>query len=93
MREEFEAFIRWSRTGKGAQAREALTERCETNPEDYADLSVQRHWWTWQNAAKAATSAAARRCVEILLSVNNYDNPMTANDVADAIEREFGVKP
>ena len=35
----------------------------------------------------AALVAAAEReaCAKICDSVNNYDNPMTANDVADAI--------
>ena len=40
-------------------------------------------------AAKAETAAAVaaerERCLRIVESVDNYSNPMTANDCADAI--------
>jgi hypothetical protein len=46
-REAFEAFHA-QRKSKGAQYRENLFGRL--NDGSYADDSVQRHWWTWQNA-------------------------------------------
>jgi hypothetical protein len=48
---------------------------------DYECHGVQREWRTWQKAQEAENEACALTCD----SVNNYDNPMTARDCADAI--------
>jgi hypothetical protein len=51
LREEFEAFHS-RRKNKGATYREGLFTRCDDG--SYVDYSVQRHWWTWQNAIKSS---------------------------------------
>lgn len=53
-REQFEAF-HGRRRNKGRARAERMFDRL---PDDtYADESVQRHWWTWQNAIRAALAA------------------------------------
>lgn len=62
-REEFEAF-HGRRKSKGAAYREALFARL---PDDtYADPSVQRHWWTWQNARKALADWRSQQAGEVM---------------------------
>ena len=58
----------------------------------YAGRGVQQSWLDFQAghaAAKAETAAAVaaerERCLRIVQSVDNYSNPMTANDCAAAI--------
>ena len=58
----------------------------------YASRCLQTSWLDFQAgyaAAKAETAAAVaaerERCLRIVESVDNYSNPMTANDCADAI--------
>jgi hypothetical protein len=69
VREAFERF-HGARKAKGVGRRERMFERL---PDDtYADPSVQRHWWTWQNALEAqaaelAASKAAQRRAKIAL--------------------------
>jgi hypothetical protein len=73
-REAFEAFHA-RRKSKGAAYREALFAR---RPDDtYADDSVQRHWWTWQNAR--ATPAAAPAAAQ--------------GDVREQFASKYGVRP
>ena len=59
---------------------------------DYATTSTNGAWAGYQAghaAAKAETAAAVaaerERCLRIVESVDNYSNPMTANDCAGAI--------
>jgi len=55
-REAFERF-HGARKAKGVGRRERMFERL---PDDtYADPSVQRHWWTWQNARAALSEQPA----------------------------------
>ena len=57
------------------------------------DTPLKRYLWAAYQAghaaAKAETAAAVaaerERCLRIVQSVDNYSNPMTANDCADAI--------
>jgi hypothetical protein len=49
MRDEFEAFFRDSRSGKGANKPDLTRLR----DGDYYDSSTQRHWWTWQQSCAA----------------------------------------
>jgi hypothetical protein len=49
-REDFEAFMRWSRAGSGRKVAENMLNRDGPN---YASDSTQRHWWTWQHARTA----------------------------------------
>ena len=58
----------------------------------YAGNGIQMSWHSFQAghaAAKAETADAVaaerERCLRIVESVDNYSNPMTANDCADAI--------
>lgn len=50
MREAFEAF-HFNRKCKGAVGRKRMAARLPDGT--YVDDSVQRHWWTWQNAVEA----------------------------------------
>ena len=59
---------------------------------DYSSTQITEAWHAFQAgyaAAKAETAAAVaaerERCLRIVESVDNYSNPMTANDCADAI--------
>ncbi len=59
---------------------------------DYTSTQITEAWHAFQAgyaAAKAETAAAVaaerERCLRIVESVDNYSNPMTANDCADAI--------
>lgn len=47
-RDRFEAFMRRSRTGKGAKKAAALLNQHPNG--EYVEDHVQRHWWTWQLA-------------------------------------------
>lgn len=38
-------------------------------------------------------SLVANECAKVCESVNNHDNPMTANDCADAIRDKFRCRP
>ena len=49
--------------------------------DDYECPGIQREWRTWQ----AAQAMEREACALICDSVNNYSNPMTATDCADAI--------
>ena len=54
LREAFEAYFSSSRRGRGAKKIPVFKRL----PDDsYADEPTQRHWWTWQNAARAAIAA------------------------------------
>ena len=64
----------------------------EWNGRFYIVPFTQDEWLTFQAghaAAKAETAAAVaaerERCLRIVESVDNYSNPMTANDCAGAI--------
>lgn len=46
-----------------------------------------------QACALAAREQERERCAQICESVNNYDNPMTANDCADAIRATSDKAP
>lgn len=41
----------------------------------------------WADQLRAAVLQERERCARICESVNNYDNPMTANDCAEAIRK------
>lgn len=47
--QRFEEFYSWSRNNKGKAHRESLFNKLENG--EYADESIQRHWWTWQMAS------------------------------------------
>lgn len=54
LREAFEAYFANSRRGRGVKKIPVFKRL----PDDsYADEPTQRHWWTWQNAARAAIAA------------------------------------
>ena len=54
LREAFEAYFSNSRRGRGVKKIPVFKRL----PDDsYADEPTQRHWWTWQNAARAAIAA------------------------------------
>lgn len=54
IREAFEAWFSDSRRNRGVAKRPNF-ERMEDGT--YFDDHTQRHWWTWQNAARAAVPA------------------------------------
>ena len=54
LRNAFEAYFADSRRGKGASKAPTFARLADGT---YADDPTQRHWWTWQNAARAALSA------------------------------------
>ena len=56
-REAFERFFR-SRNSKGVEWRERMFDRRAAD-DTYVEESVQRHWWTWQNALLARAQASA----------------------------------
>jgi hypothetical protein len=56
-RERFEQF-HGQRRSKGAGWRERVFDRMPDGT--YADDSVQRHWWTWQNALEAQAAELAK---------------------------------
>ena len=87
LREQFEAW---------ARKNEIEAERHKYADDQYDDHAATSAWWAWRDAfqaghaaAKAETAAAVaaerERCLRIVESVDNYSNPMTANDCADAI--------
>jgi len=54
-REDFEAFMRWSRASEGRGKLSRMLLR--SGEHDYLDDSTQRHWWTWQHARTALLAA------------------------------------
>jgi len=56
-RAAFEAFFADSRKGSGQAKVAKLFDRMPGG--DYAQDHTQRHWWTWQNARRAASHEAA----------------------------------
>jgi FMN phosphatase YigB (HAD superfamily) len=56
MREQFEAYFADSRRNRGAKKRPNF-DVCSDGT--YADDHTQRHWWTWQQALRAAREAVA----------------------------------
>lgn len=54
-RSAFEAFHRARKSGRGRLRELQLFTRLPDGT--YADDSVQRHWWTWQNAMPADAAA------------------------------------
>jgi hypothetical protein len=53
-------------------------------------IELEKHIELYASAyGQACASAALERAAEVCEGVNNYDNPMTANDCADAIRAEI----
>jgi hypothetical protein len=97
-REAFEAWFGSTRHSKGVEYRTIMFDR---RPDDgtYVEDHTQRHWWTWQNAARAsleATSSApivecravASHASEVALKWNraNFDGPAFYSALARAVE-------
>ena len=54
-------------------------------PHDFSWLCYQAGYAAAKAETAAAVAAERERCLRIVESVDNYSNPMTANDCADAI--------
>ena len=78
MRREFVAWFFDER-----QSPKAITQ----NSNVYTLMLATQAWCAWQAATERATAVERERCAAICDSVNNYDNPMTANDCAAAIRQ------
>jgi len=68
-RERFEQF-HGQRRSKGAGWRERVFDRLPDGT--YADDSVQRHWWTWQNALEAQAAELARLRAERVTGMDAF---------------------
>ena len=79
MRRDFEVLL---------VARGASTIR---KGDGYGDSLSQSFWVFWQVATERSTVLERERCAAVCNSVNNYDNPMTANDCATAIRQGGAV--
>lgn len=92
MREAFEAF-HGRRQGKGAAYREALFRR--RDDDTYLNESVQRHWWTWQNAVEAGRQQGMEQARREPLTDAQIDAamaPLYMNRVAQRMGRSDDVR-
>lgn len=55
-RTQFESYFAESRRNRGASKRPTFHRLPDGT---YSDDHTQRHWWTWQNAVRAAQAPAA----------------------------------
>lgn len=86
-RSAFERF--WLRSRCDAKHRQRLKDRREDG--SYADLSAQRHWWTWQNAVRStgapphvhrAFEIADESMFELLISEGMPDDAIDTTVIA-----------
>ena len=91
----FEAFFA-TRSSKGLKAREHRMQRLADG--SYADESVQRHWWTWQNAtpqasAKPAEVAALSDALNAFMTYFGMDEDEWSKPVFDKARRALASTP
>lgn len=103
-RAAFERYFATSRKSKGAGRRPTFERR---DDDTYADDHTQRHWWTWQNALRAALDqpapeaqpvAAAAMVQRIRREAEAWDagsGDLAAllREAADCIERMPAARP
>lgn len=83
-RNDFEA---WAIERGGISTGRDNTPPANGGTGEYDNAWTNHAWAGWQ----AATTAERERCARVCDSVNNYDNPMTANDCAAAIRQGVEV--
>lgn len=83
-RGEFEAF-HVGRKNKGVEYRKTLFDRREDGT--YAEESVQRHWWTWQNSRAALRPAAPELSTASIQEQWNSGDQFTVREVLEGAWR------